>query len=86
MLYNKKLDLLELRISGYIAYAIIPSEKRFKMNIYTLRVRYLGLEALNQYRLYKESFKRVIFTSDVVFNEDTEIIKILNIKYIRTPP
>ena len=47
MLYNKKLDLLELRIPGYITYAIIPAEKRSKMDIYASRVRYLSLEASN---------------------------------------
>ena len=87
MLYNKKLDLLELRIPGCIAYAIIPAEKRSKMDIHALRARYLGLEASNQYRLYEESSGRVIFARDVVFNEDAEITEVPNIeKYVGTPP
>ena len=86
MLYGKKPDLLELRISGCIAYAIIPIEKRSKMDIYALRARYLGLEASNQHRLYEESSGRVIFARDVVFDEDAEITEVPNIEYVGTPP
>ena len=82
MLYDKKPYLSKLRIPGCIAYAIIPAEKRSKMDIYASRVRYLGPEALNQYRLYEESFKRIIFTRDVIFDEDIEIIKVPNIEHI----
>src|SRR5947209_8020389 len=86
MLYSKKPDLLELRIPGCIAYAIIPVEKRFKMDIYTLRARYLGLEPSNQYRLYEESSKRVIFARDVIFDDDAEITEVLSIEYVGPPP
>ena len=84
-LYSKKSDLSELRIPGCIAYAIIPAEKRSKMDIHASRARYLGPEALNQYRLYEESSRRVIFARDVVFDEDTEITEVLNIEYVGTP-
>ena len=86
ILYNKKPDLLKLRISGCITYAIIPVEKRSKMDIYASRIRYLGLEASNQYRLYEESSGRVIFARDVVFDEDAEITEVPNIEYMGTPP
>jgi len=56
------------------------------MDIYTLRVRYLGLEASNQHRVYEESSERVIFTRGVVFDEEKEIIKVSNIEYVGTPP
>src|SRR5690349_5757163 len=46
-LYDKKLDLSELRIPECIAYAIILAEKRTKIDIYVSRARYLGLEASN---------------------------------------
>src|SRR4051795_6381646 len=73
MLYSKKPDLSELRIPGCIAYAIIPVEKRSKMDMHASRARYLGPEASNQHRLYEESSGRVIFARDVVFDEDVII-------------
>jgi hypothetical protein len=82
MLYGRKPDLLELRIPGCIAYAIVPAEKRSKMDMHASRARYLGPEALNQHRLYEESSGRVIFTRDIVFDEDAEIIEVPNIEYV----
>jgi len=60
VLYGKKPDLSNLRIPGYIAYAIIPKEKRGKSDFHASRARYLGPEASNQHRLYEEDSGRVI--------------------------
>jgi hypothetical protein len=76
MLYGRKPDLSELRIPGCIAYAIIPAEKRSKMDMHASRARYLGPEASNQHRLYEESSGRVIFARDVIFDEEAKIIEV----------
>jgi hypothetical protein len=76
VLYGRRLDLSALRIPGCIAYAIIPREKRSKMDMHASRARYLGPEAGNQHRLYEERSGRVIFARDVVFDEDTEITEV----------
>jgi hypothetical protein len=85
MLYGRKPVLSELKIPGCIAYAIIPPEKRSKMDMHASRARYLGPEASNQHRLYEESSGRVIFARDVVFDENTEIIKVPNIENMGSP-
>ncbi|XP_055591553.1 uncharacterized protein LOC129743539 [Uranotaenia lowii] len=68
MWYGKKPDLSNLRIFGCNAYALVPKEKRQKLDPKTKKLIFAGY-ANNGYRLYNKSSRTVEIHRSVVFDE-----------------
>lgn len=71
-LTGKKPDLSHLRIIGCPAWALIPDEKRSKLDFKTSERRLLGYAASTQYILYELDSERIIYSRDVVFDESAQ--------------
>ena len=67
-----KPSLKELRVFGCSAYAHIPKDERKKLNPKAKQCIFLGYgEATKGYRLYDPDKRRVFYSRDVVFNENS---------------
>ena len=72
-LFNRKPDLSHLRVIGCQAWAQIPEEKRSgdKLDFRSQDCRLIGYAASTQFVLYEMESKRIIYSRDVVFDEES---------------
>ena len=68
-LHGVKPNLSHLKIIGCPCWALIPREKRDKLDFKSKECRLLGYEASTQFILYDVEDKRVIWSRDVQFDE-----------------
>src|SRR5579871_5534220 len=81
--FGKKPSLNHLRTFGYIAYAYIPKEKRYKLDWKITKYIFLGYSGTNQYRLWDPEKKDIIIAKDIKFDE-SRIINNLNLETLET--
>lgn len=61
-----------LRVFGCVAYALIPYERRVKLDEKSVRCVMFGVsKEIKAYRLYDPTVKRIIISKDVRFDEET---------------
>lgn len=67
---NYKPTVEHLRIFGSIAYAMIPYQRRIKLDEKSMRCVMFGLSKESKaYRLYNHETKKIMISRDVQFNE-----------------
>ena len=68
---DHKPSVEHLRVFGCVAFALIPYEKRVKLDEKSTKCIMFGVSRESKaYRLYDPATKKVIISKDVVFDED----------------
>ena len=68
--YSKQPNISQLKVFGYICYALIPDQQRQKLDKKSQKLRFIGYcTTTKRYRLIDEETSRVYIRRDVRFNE-----------------
>ena len=68
--YSRKPDPSNLRVSGCVAYALVPAAKRRMFDDQTVKMRFLGSHKGHQgYKLMEQGGTCVFYRTDVTFDE-----------------
>ena len=76
-------SIQHLRIFGSTCYALIPKDKRNKLQHHSFKCIFLGYsESSKAYRLYDEANKKLIITCDVAFCETSKNVEDIECQHL----